>query len=96
MQPAHRTDGEIVLLDWEDVSAGPGARDLAWLLLSSVEPERWDEVVAAYGGPADLVSVLPAVLVQGLLSMSSEAEESVAALAWRRRLDAAARRLTEA
>lgn len=41
--------GEVVLLDWEDVSAAPGVLDPAWLLLSSVEPARWDAVIAAYG-----------------------------------------------
>jgi thiamine kinase-like enzyme len=85
-------DGEIALLDWEDVSAGPGARDLAWLLVSSVEPERWDEVIAAYGDRPDVPAVLPALLIQGLLSMSDTAEESGEAMAWSRRLDAAARR----
>jgi aminoglycoside phosphotransferase (APT) family kinase protein len=40
---------EIALLDWEDVGIGPGVTDLAWLLVSSVEPDRRDEVIAAYG-----------------------------------------------
>ena len=31
-------DGEVALLDWEDVSAVPGVLDLAWLLVSSVDP----------------------------------------------------------
>lgn len=31
-------DGEIALLDWEDVCAAPGPGDLAWLLVSSVAP----------------------------------------------------------
>jgi Phosphotransferase enzyme family len=87
-------DGEIVLLDWEDVSAGPGARDLAWLLLSSVEPDRWDDVISVYGGPAGLRTVGPAVLVQGLLSLADVPPGSGAALAWGGRLDAAARRMT--
>lgn len=30
--------GEIALLDWEDVGWTPAATDLAWLLVSSVEP----------------------------------------------------------
>ncbi|MGE5830203.1 MAG: phosphotransferase family protein [Micromonosporaceae bacterium] len=82
--------GEVAFLDWEDVSAGPGARDLAWLLVSSVEPERWQEAIAAYGDRPDLTAILPALLVQGLLSMSGTAEESAEAIAWSRRLDAAA------
>ena len=47
-------DGEIALLDWEDVSAVPAALDLAWLLVSSVDPERWDHVIAAYGSAGGL------------------------------------------
>jgi Phosphotransferase enzyme family len=39
--------GEVVLLDWEDVSAAPGILNLGWLLSSSVEPARWNEVIAA-------------------------------------------------
>ena len=31
-------DGEVALLDWEDVSAAPGVLDLAWLLTASVDP----------------------------------------------------------
>jgi aminoglycoside phosphotransferase (APT) family kinase protein len=82
-------DGEIALLDWEDVSAAPGVLDLAWLLVSSAEPARWDEVIAAYGSAAGLPDVLPAVAVQGLLSMSGTPEGSAAAAGWTGRLDAA-------
>ncbi|GAA1715225.1 hypothetical protein GCM10009745_74480 [Kribbella yunnanensis] len=42
-------DGEIALLDWEDVSAAPGVVDLTWHLVSSVEPARWAEALDAYG-----------------------------------------------
>lgn len=92
--------GEVVLLDWEDVSAAPGALDLAWLLVSSVEPAKWDEVVAAYG-PADgladgLTKVLPSVMVQGLFSLSDTAEGSAEATAWIGRLEAAGECLTAA
>jgi hypothetical protein len=77
---------EIALLDWEDVSAAPGALDLAWLLVSSVAPERWDEVIAAYGPAARLTAgltlVMPSVAVQGLLSMADTALGSADALAW--------------
>jgi Phosphotransferase enzyme family len=85
--------GQVVLLDWEDVSAAPGVLDLAWLLLSSVEPTRWDEVITAYGPAADLTRVLPAVAVQGLLSLSSTAAGTPDAAACVQRLDAAANRL---
>jgi Phosphotransferase enzyme family len=106
-------DGELVLTDWEDVSADPGIGDIAWLLVSSVAPERWDEVIAAYGsassgsassgsassgsascGSADgFVESLPAVAVQGFLSMGDYAEDTPEAVAWNARLDAAAARL---
>src|SRR5262249_49876136 len=38
-------DGEVVFLDWEDVSAAPGMLDLAWFLVSSLPPERWTDAV---------------------------------------------------
>ncbi len=85
--------GQVALLDWEDVSAAPGVLDLAWLLVSSVEPARWDEVTAAYGPAGGLTRVLPAVAVQGLLSLSDASAGSAEATAWMRRLDEAARRL---
>jgi hypothetical protein len=86
-------DGEVALLDWEDVSAAPGVLDLAWLLVSSVEPARWDEVIDAYAPAPGLTLVLPAVAVQGLLSLSDVRPGSTYATAWVRRLDAAALRL---
>ena len=87
-------DGQVALLDWEDVSAAPGVRDLAWLLVSSVEPGRWDEVIAAYGPAAGLTQVLPAVAVHGLLSVSDTPTRSAEAVAWIRRLGMAASRLS--
>jgi hypothetical protein len=86
-------DGQVVLLDWEDVSAAPGVLDLAWLLVSSVEPGRWNEVSAACGPAAGLALVLPAVAVQGLLSLSDAVAGSAEAGAWIQRLDAAANRI---
>lgn len=83
-------DGEVALLDWEDVSSAPGVLDLAWLLVSSVEPAQWNESVAAYGTSEGLTEVLPAVSVQALLSFSDTAEGSAEALAWSARIDAAA------
>jgi hypothetical protein len=82
--------GEIALLDWEDVSAAPGALDLGWLLTASTDPVRWEEVIAAYGGPGledramagPLARVLPAVIVQGFLTMADEPAGSAEALAW--------------
>jgi hypothetical protein len=78
-------DGTIAVLDWEDVSVGPGVCDLAWLLVSSIPPERWNEVTAAYG-PADLTSALPAMAVQGLLSLADTPIGSSAAAGWSDRL----------
>jgi fructosamine-3-kinase len=86
-------DGEIALLDWEDVSAGPGACDLAWMLVSSVDPGRWDEAIAAYGQTDGLAQVFPAVMVQGLFSLSDTPAGTSEAAAWVERLDAAGRRL---
>jgi aminoglycoside phosphotransferase (APT) family kinase protein len=85
--------GEVVFLDWEDVSAAPGVADLAWLLVSSVEPGRWDEVIAAYGSGEGLAAVLPAAVVQALLSFADTPADSVAAEGWISRLQAAGRRL---
>jgi len=67
--------------------------DIAWLLVSSVEPERWDEVIAAYGSLDGFVESLPAAAVQGFLSMSDCAEGTDDAVAWSACLDAAAKRL---
>ena len=80
------------------MSAAPGVVDLAWLLTSSVDPARWDEVIAAYGPtpPGGLDRVLPAVMVQGLLSMADTPAGSAQSLAWADRLDAACRRLRSA
>ena len=78
------------MLDWEDVSAAPGVLDLAWLLVSSVDPVQWGEVIAAYGPPVGLASVLPAVTVQGLLSLADAPAGSTQATAWIRRIEAAA------
>jgi Phosphotransferase enzyme family len=86
-------DGEVVLLDWEDVSAAPGVLDVAWLLVSSVDPARWDEVIAAYGPAGPIAEVLPAVIVQGLLSLSDTPPGSADAAGWILRLAAAADRL---
>lgn len=85
------TAGELVLLDWEDVSALPGIIDLAWLLLSSVEPERWPDVVAAYGTSEGLSTVLPAVAVQGLLCLADAPLDSAEASGWLGRLHNAQR-----
>ncbi len=85
---------EIALLDWEDVSAGPGITDAAWLLVSSADPATWPEVIQAYGTSDGLADVLPAVAVQGLLELSDTPDGSAAASAWLARLEAAGQYLT--
>ncbi|GAB1641609.1 phosphotransferase family protein [Krasilnikovia sp. MM14-A1259] len=87
-------DGELALVDWEDVSAAPGVVDVAWLLLSSVDPSQWAAVTAAYGPVTNLSAVLPAALVQGLLSLSDTADGSPEAAEWIGRLTAAEQLLT--
>jgi hypothetical protein len=82
--------GEVALLDWEDVSAAPGVLDLAWFLVSSVEPGGWDAAIVAYGSAAGLADVLPAVVVQGLLTLADYADGSPDAAAWIARLACAA------
>jgi hypothetical protein len=74
----------VALLDWEDVSAAPGVLDLAWLLVSSVDPARWPEVIDAYGPAPGLGQVLPAVIVQGLLSLADTQADSAEAYGWTR------------
>ncbi len=86
-------DGEVVFLDWEDVRTGAGETDLAWLLVSSVEPSRWDEVIAAYGPATCLVDVLPSAAAQGLLSLADAGVDSEKAAPWMERLEAASSRI---
>jgi Ser/Thr protein kinase RdoA (MazF antagonist) len=69
-------DGEIALLDWEDVGVAPGVCDLAQLLVSSVEPDAWDETMAAYGVTEGLSAALPAASAQGLFTLSDTTSES--------------------
>ncbi|MER7246839.1 phosphotransferase [Kribbella sp. NPDC000426] len=80
-------DGVVALLDWEDVSAAPGILDLAWFLVSSVEPERWPEALSAYGISEGLGAVMPSVMVQGFLSASDLPDGE--AVGWNARLEAA-------
>jgi hypothetical protein len=79
--------GEVAFLDWEDVSAAPGVLDLGWFLVSSVEPARWAEALAAYGEVDGLATVLPSAMVQGYLSISDLPDGDGAD--WNARLEAA-------
>jgi hypothetical protein len=95
--PNMRTDpatGEVALLDWEDVGAGPGVLDLAWFLVSSVDPDTWDEALAAYGNAPGLESAVPAALVQAVLSLSFEEDGGEDAAEWQASVAAAAERWT--
>jgi Phosphotransferase enzyme family len=80
---------EVALLDWEDVSAAPGVTDLSWLLVSSVDPDGWQDVIAAYGPAEGLAEALPAAVVQGFLSFAESEAGSAEASSWVRRLRAA-------
>jgi hypothetical protein len=86
--------GEVALLDWEDVRLAPGAVDLAWWLLTSVEPRDWDAVLDASSATdrACLVTAMPTAISQALLSLADLADgapESAASIA---RMDAAIER----
>jgi hypothetical protein len=80
-------DGEVALLDWEDVSAAPGVLDLAWWLVSSVDAGRWQEALHAYGAVDGLATVLPSVMVQGYLTLAGLPDGSAGE--WNARLEAA-------
>lgn len=86
-------DGQVALLDWEDVGTGPGISDVAWFLVSSAPPDRWDEALLAYGSSSGFVQTLPVVCAQGLLSLDDLEDGSAAAATWIRNLHAAAARL---
>lgn len=85
--------GEVALVDWEDVRLAPAAADVVWLLVSSVDPDRWDAVLAAAGLDLGTVGhdVVDTALAQGLLSLADTPAGSLDAEAAVRRLDALAR-----
>lgn len=85
--------GEIAFLDWEDVRCGPGVADLAWLLVSSVEPAQWRDTIDAYGTGRNLHVVLPGAACRGLLSLADTPQGSAEAVAWVARLVTALRYL---
>lgn len=83
--------GQVAFVDWEDVRLACGAIDLTWLLVSSVEPRRWDEVAQAYGpDEAEMRAALPHAVTQGILSFCDYEPGSREACGWAARLDAAA------
>ena len=83
--------GEVALVDWEDVRLASGAVDVAWWLLTSVEPDDWDSVLDT-STPVDrqaIPAVLPAALSQALLSLAGTDVGSPEAGASLARMDAA-------
>lgn len=88
------SSGAIAFVDWEDVRCAAGVTDLAWLLVSSVPPGRWDEVIDAYDASADVRSVLASAAAQGLFILSGQAQlRASPAWGWMERLTEAAVRL---
>jgi aminoglycoside phosphotransferase (APT) family kinase protein len=88
--------GEIAFVDWEDVRSASGEVDLAWLLVSSVAPEQWDEVIDVYAPDRDeFIAALFAAGAQGVLALSDCEEDSAEARVWVQRLDAVALRLID-
>lgn len=85
--------GEIAVLDWEDVGTGPGVCDLAWLLVSSIDPTDWTETIAASRPVDGLANALPAASSQAILSLADTSPESQEAVGWVRRIDEAMSRL---
>lgn len=84
-------DDEVAFVDWEDVRLADGAVDLAWLLVSSVAPDGWDGVIAAYGpAPEALRTAMPATVAQGVLSLADHEDGSETASGWLERLERAA------
>ena len=86
--------GEVALLDWEDVRVASGAVDLAWWLLTSVDVDAWDVVLAA-SSPADragVPTVMPTAVAQALLSLGGTEDGSPEAAASIVRIEAALER----
>jgi hypothetical protein len=90
------TTGELVFLDWEDVRTAQGEVDLTWLLLSSVEPDGWNDVIDAYRpDQAALLACLPANAAQAIFGLSDHEAGSEPARGWTARLEAAAKALSQ-
>ena len=87
-------DGVVALLEWEDVRSANGCIDLTWLLVSSVEPLRWDDVIFAYGAEvSEFMAALPDAATQGILSFGDCEADSQEARRWVARIEAGAARL---
>lgn len=86
--------GEVALLDWEDVRLAAGAVDVAWWLLTSVDPPDWDAVLSA-STPIDraaVPTVMPTAVTQALLSLADLEDRSTAARSALVRIEAALER----
>jgi hypothetical protein len=86
--------GVIAFLDWEDVRSANGCVDLTWLLVSSVRPELWDDVISAYGADAtELTAAFPNAAAQGIFSFGDSEPGSADATRWVAGIEAVAARL---
>jgi hypothetical protein len=65
----------------------PGVSDLAWFLVSTVNPEDWALAREAYGPAPHLPVALPSALVQGYLSLGDALADEEASEGWIRRLE---------
>ena len=86
--------GEIALLDWEDVRLAAGAVDVAWWLLTSVDPADWDAVLGASSATdrAGVPVVMATALTQAFLSLADLEDGSPEASASIARIEEAGRR----
>jgi len=92
--PGPRQTASFAFLDWEDVRSANGCTDVTWLLVSSVGPECWDDVISAYGAEAsEFMAALPNAATQGILSFGDREPGSQEANRWVARTEAAAARL---
>jgi hypothetical protein len=82
-------DGVIAFMDWEDVRLASGATDLARLLVSSVAPGLWTDVLDAYEpDESALQAALPGAATQGILSLGDQEPGTAQSLGWIARLEA--------
>jgi hypothetical protein len=79
--------GQLTAAEAAIAEAGP-------LLTASVDPDRWDEAIAAYGPASGLDRVLPAVMVQGRFMLADTPADSPEARAQASRLAEGCRRLS--
>ena len=89
-----RSDGIVTRVTQSPHSRGSvrsvAPASVARVLVSSVEPTLWTDVIDAYGtGPGSLGTALPGAIAQGVLSLASLEVGSAEARRWIARLEAA-------